>query len=112
MEEIKFLEHITSGMWVMFLLGFLAIIGYSLKSEDSEEGTKKYFKLTWKNIAFHLVASLMVFIAIEELGSVLISNYIPALNSSVTYYYTMSALSGMFGSYLVAWVIEKAKSIF
>lgn len=112
METPTFLEHITLGMWVMFVLGILSIVVYSWKTPDSDHGTKKYFKLTIKNLIFHLVSSLMVFIAIEEVSDVIISNFIPILSGDSTYHFVVSGLTGMFGSYLVAWVIEKSKSKF
>lgn len=110
--EANFLSHISLGMWVMFGLGILSVLMYSWTTIDEHKGVKRYFKLTWKNFFFHLVASLMVFIAIEELSEKLIEVYIPILKGSGTYHFSMSGLVGMFGSAFIALIIEKSKSIF
>ena len=110
--EANFLNHISLGMWVMFGLGILSVIMYSWTTIDEHNGVKKYFKLTIKNVLFHIVASFMVFICLEELSEKIIDIWIPILKGSGPYHFSMSGLVGMFGSALVAWIMEKAKIIF
>ena len=106
---MEFLKHISLEMWAMFALGIVTVILFSWVTIDQNKGVQRYFKLTVKNVLFHVVASLMVFITVEELSNTLIEAYVPVLKDSGTYHLTLSGLIGMFGSWLVAWVIEKAK---
>lgn len=108
--EYNFLDHIDTGMWIMFALGILSIVTFSWKTPDSEKGVKKYFRLTFKNVVFHIIASLMVFLALGEIGGRIIENWFPAMSGNGTYNMMLSGLTGMFGSALVALIIEKSKN--
>lgn len=110
--EIDFLQSIQLEMWIVFVLGILTVITYSWKSGNRDNGVKKYFKLTIKNVLFHVISSTMVFLCLGELGEVIIKNWIPALKDAGGYYLVLSGLTGVLGSALVAWVIEIGKKLF
>lgn len=105
--EHNFLDNIDMGMWIMFGLGILSVITFSWKTQDSEKGVRKYFKLTVKNVIFHIIASLMVFLALGEIGDRILETWFPAMSGNGTYNMMLSGLTGMFGSALVALIIEK-----
>lgn len=110
--ELEILQHITPSMWLMFALGVIVVISYSWMTENEKEGLSKYFQLTLKNVVFHIFSSLVILLLLEEIGSVIIENFIPALNGNGLYHGTLSTLSGMFGSLLAAWIIEWGRSKF
>lgn len=110
--EIEILQQVTASMWVMFGLGVLVIFLYSLKVEEDASGLKGFFKLTIKNALFHIVASLVVLLLLKEISAVLIEAYIPFLKDSGMYQGTLSFLSGLGGSVLIAWAIQGIKNRF
>lgn len=111
MEQVIF-NHITYEMLLAFMLGIISLFVYAWKtSTDNSLGysVNKYMRLTPSNITFHFIASIMVLLGLHELSEALISNFIPALDASKTYHYALSALTGMFGSRLIAWILEKTR---
>lgn len=108
MENIVF-GHITLSMLVSFLLGILCLFLYCWKTNQASDKTNRYMNLTVPNILFHLVASFLVLNILHEISGVVIENFIPALKTDNIYHNTLAALTGMFGSVLVAWVIDKSK---
>lgn len=101
-------EHITAKVTVAFTLGIASLFLYAWKSTTEN----KYMKLTVQNILFHIIASFMVLLGLNEISEVIIDNYIKVLDGSNTYYFTLACLTGMFGSVLVAYILEKGKKIF
>lgn len=104
--------HITLSMLVAFTLGIACLFVYAWKtSAEQLQGysTKRYMRLTLPNVVFHFVASLLVFWILHEISEIIIQNFIPALNGNSLYHNTLSALTGMFGSVLVAKVFEIAR---
>ena len=111
-SELIYLQHIDFGMWLLFILGVAALFAYSWKTSNETKGVRKYLNLSLPNILFHLVASIMVFLTLEETGEYLIKKFLPEFNPSQAYHYTLSALTGMFGSVFVAWILEIGKKLF
>ena len=110
--ETTFLQHISLEMWFMFILGVVCIVLYSKMTIDRKEGVGRFYRATWTNFGFHLVASLIMLIGINELGEALIENYLTFLDSGGIYPLTLSSLIGMLGSRPVAWIVNKADSKF
>lgn len=112
METTHFFNHVTLEMIVMLALGILCVILYSWTSENVETGVKRYFRLQPKYISFHIVSSITLFLLLGELSGAFIEAWIPKLSGNAVYHLTLSALCGGFGSALVAWILEKRKSLF
>jgi len=109
--ENNFLEHISFGMWVMYFLGVLTLFGYSWTVSKESKGVKKYYKLTVPNIIFHLTASLMVFFSWEETGEMLIKKLVTDFDFSNGWHFVFSGLTGMFGSFMVAGLLELGRNL-
>lgn len=110
--ENNFLKHISLEMWFMFLLGVVCIVLYSKMTIDRKDGVGRFYRATWTNFGFHMIASLIMLIAINELGEALIANYLTFLDKGGLYPLTLSSLIGMLGSRPVAWIVHKADAKF
>lgn len=105
------IQHLTPDMVIAFILGIGSLFLYAWKTTVEHNrgyGVKRYMTLTLANISFHIVSSFMLFLGLHEVGEIIIKNYIPFLEESKTYHYTLAALTGMFGSVLIAFIFEKA----
>lgn len=101
--------HITLEMIVSFSLGIIVLFAYCWKNNEEVKkgyGTKSYMKLTFPNIVFHLFSSVLVLWLLHELSEVIITNFIPALDSNKIYHNTLATATGIFGSVGVAKVFE------
>lgn len=108
MEKILF-DHVTVGMAIAFAMGMLCLFLYAWKTKQETKtgyNTNRYMKLTLPNILFHIVSSMLVLMLLHEISEILITNYFPMLATSTIYHNTLSALTGAFGSVLVAKVFE------
>ncbi len=113
MEKI-IIAHISQSMLITFFLGLICLFLYCWKtSKENNIGytTQPYMRLTWPNVVFHLIASFLVLMLLNEISEILIDNFIPVLKGSEFYHNTLAALTGLFGSRLVAFVLEKARKI-
>jgi MFS superfamily sulfate permease-like transporter len=118
-ETEKLFDHIDTAMWILFALGVAALLTYSWKTANDSKGLKKYLILSVPNIVFHVIASIIVFLTLEETGEHIIRYFLTDFDPGQPYHYTLSALSGMFGSMFLALIFElgkiiinKAKSVF
>jgi hypothetical protein len=112
MEESTLFEQITPMMWLMFALGLICVFIYSWKISRESKGIKKYMTLSFPNVAFHIIASFMVFLTLEETGEYFIRQWLTDFKAGELYHLTLSSLSGMFGSAVIALIFELSKRIF
>lgn len=108
MENIFFGE-ITYSMLVSFTFGVACLLLYAATRKEAKN---PYMVMNVLNIIFHIVASFLVLYLLQEINAVLIDNYFPTLKGGSTYNLTLSALIGMFGSVLVAMILEVGKKKF
>lgn len=106
--ENTIIGHITYDMLIAFCFGIASLFLYAWKRKKESNGytIKRYMVLSVPNILFHIIASLMVLWVLHEISEVIISNFMPSLNGSGTYHAVLACLTGMFGSVLVARVLE------
>lgn len=112
MRDAVLFEHITPIMWVMFVLGLITLFSYCWRVSSNSKGVKKYMTLSMPNVLFHVIASFMVFLTLEETGEYLISKFLTDFEPGKIYHLSLSGLTGMFGSFLVALILELGSKIF
>lgn len=109
--EAFIIEPITVGMAIAFLLGNVVLFSWMWKMERDEKSgytTKRFLRPTAPNISFHFLSGLLVLLVLHEISDVVIERFFPELDSeNQTYNMTLSGLTGMFGSVLVGYFLEK-----
>lgn len=114
--ENTVLFHLTAPMIVAYIMATVAVFAYGWKKHQEEEASgykvHKYLRPSWPNLVFNLSAGLIILLALDGLGDVVLSylrEEYPKLSFTSGLHTALAGLSGLLGGPLVGWVIEKGR---